>query len=286
MAAFLLILFAVLPGGGLDITWNMPTIIMGTMQSDNTIAQSLNVSSLEPESPEINAARAKVQALEDKVWWVKTMLIVALVLAGVIGLAIAVVTLRSDWTNDDLRTAEKELSALEIAKVQADSKALLKIETDKVRIELAAQQERAAKAERALLELQERVKDRHLSAENKLQLIHRLAIEPKGQLEIRCPIGNPEARNFTLELVQAFRASGWDVTLNDRVIIMPTPVGLKLLVHSEQPTAREGELVKGEAPQRTNSILKAFKDSHLSIEVQFDQNVPKQELSLIVGFKP
>jgi len=273
MAAFLLILIAMLPAGGLEKTGETSTIIMATMQTP------------EPESPELTSVRRKVSDLENKVWWAKSIVILVLVLAGAIGVGIAVVTLRSDWMNDDLRSAEKELTALEIAKVKADSQAQLKIETDKVRIELATQQARAAQAEKDLLELQERIKGRHLPAEGKARLISRLTGDPKGELEIRCPIGSPEAREFALELLQVFKTSGWNATLNDRVIMAPVPVGLKLWVHAERQDTREGEQMTAEAPQRAISILNAFKDSHLSIETQFNPDVPKEGLVLIVGFK-
>lgn len=144
----------------------------------------------------------------------------------------------------------------------------------------------AANSKRAYLELQERIKDRHLTTAQRQKLLEGLKGSPSGQIEIRCPIGNPEARNFAIELKDVFDTAGWKATLNDRVIMMPTPVGLKVWVHSEQPTEDGGGLVTGPAPIRTRSLTSAFKGASLNVEFQFNHGVPADDLVLVVGGKP
>lgn len=121
---------------------------------------------------------------------------------------------------------------IEIAK--ADS-AKASVEVAGLQVTVAKAEQRRAEAEKALLELQERVKDRHLTAAQLKTLSDNLTNRPSGQLEIRCPVANPEARNLALEFVQLFTSSGWQVTLNDRVMMTPAPVGLKLWTHTDGP---------------------------------------------------
>jgi len=171
-----------------------------------------------------------------------------------------------------------------IANAEAQA-AAARVEVARLQAIVANAEQKRAEAERSLIELQERIKPRHLTAEQQTRAIDRLVNAPKGQLEIRCPVGNPEALSFGRELLELFRVSGWDVVLNDRVIIVPAPVGLKLWIHSEQ-LASEGIQVTQEAPIRASSILDAFAYARLSIEGQFNHDLPKGSLALIVGFKP
>ena len=139
-------------------------------------------------------------------------------------------------------------------------------------------------AERKLLEMQERINPRHLTAEQANRLTEELTKSAKGEIEIRCPIGTPEAHDFALEVVRVFEASGWKVTFNDRVIITPTPVGLKLWLHTDQPIVA-GKSLTETGPDRAFSIINAFKVVGLPIEGQFSHDTPKDGVWLIVGFK-
>jgi hypothetical protein len=199
------------------------------------------------------------------------------------GFAFTVVVIKAGNRKDELADADELEKMNRIAEIE-HSNLNLRSQIAGLETNAATQQERAAKAEKELLELQERIKDRHLTREQKTTLVRELSNSAKGQLEVRCPIGNPEARNFALELLEVFRASGWTVNLNDRVIITPTPVGLKLWIHSEQPT-QEGVRMTGQAPERTNSVIRAFGNARVEIEPQFSPDITADNLALIVGFK-
>jgi hypothetical protein len=73
------------------------------------------------------------------------------------------------------------------------------------------QQERAAKAEKELLELKERIKPRHLSNEQKAALIELLKHNPSGDVSISCLNGDKEACDFASEITSALTAGGWKV---------------------------------------------------------------------------
>jgi hypothetical protein len=91
----------------------------------------------------------------------------------------------------------------------------------KVEKEVAVQQERAANAEKALLELQEKVKDRHLTPLQKAQLVGVLNNQPKGAVIIRCVLGSPELNNFGKEISEVFTKAGWDVKFEEGLLIIP-----------------------------------------------------------------
>jgi len=189
--------------------------------------------------------------------------------------------------NKSLTGAQTELGKQQERTAEADAKvAVLEKDVTDSKSELAKQQAKAAEAEKALIELKERVKDRHLTAEQQKQLIEGLSKEPKGQIEIRCPIGNPEARNFAIELLEIFKNGGWDATLNDRVIIIPTPVGTEVWVRSPISVATQGAQITTEVPVRFGTVKNAFEKAHLAAPLKFNPDVAADGVFLIVGFKP
>lgn len=200
-----------------------------------------------------------------------------------LGFAFTAVVIKAGNRKDELADAEELEKTKKVAEIE-QSNLQLRGQVATLETSAAKQQERAAVAEKNLLELQQRVKDRHLSGEQKILLAKRLKGSAKGQLEIRCLVGNPEGRNFAVEIMDVFAANGWQVTLNDRVLITPTPVGIKVWTHSDNThESASGEI---EAPERITSILKAFEDAHLVIEPQSSPDIQKGSLALIVGFKP
>lgn len=160
------------------------------------------------------------------------------------------------------------------------------VEVARLQVVVANAEQKRAEAQKALLELQERLKDRHLTAEQQKQLAYHLKSLPRGQLEIRAAVGSPDARNFALEFVAIFQSAGWQVSVNDRALILPTPIGVSLWLHTERGVVLQDTLISEQAPIRAKSIIDAFGSVSLPLEVQFVRDVPKDELVLVVGFKP
>jgi hypothetical protein len=242
--------------------------------------------------PEIQTLTQRVLFLNQATDWWNAAMIWALIFAALSAVAVVGTTMmalrRAKQAGDaqseliqakdlqlTLDLGDKDVKIGQAAKDAADAKGAM-----------AKQQERAAIAERSLLELQERIKDRHLTGEQQMRLSDRLRGFPNGQLEVRCAVGNPESRALAVELMAAFNSNGWHATLNDRVLMTRTPVGLQLWIHTEDPNSREGVAITGEAPERARSILNAFEFAQLSIEGHFSRDVPRGELVLVVGFKP
>lgn len=82
----------------------------------------------------------------------------------------------------------------------------------RVEIELNEQRERAATAEKALLEVQRRVSDRTIPPDRRDTFIRTLR-EEEGSLSVVCTIDSLESCRFASELVVALREAGWNPKL-------------------------------------------------------------------------
>ena len=206
---------------------------------------------------------------------------------------IARLTVEAEQAKTERAEADKQIAIAKadaarakegIANAEAQS-AKATVEVARLQVVVANAETKRAEAEKALLELQERIKDRHLTADQRRKFLAALNGKPNGQVEVRCPLGNPEVRSFAMEFVEVFKERGWQVTLNDRVIISPAPTDLRLWIHTDESTDAP-RVVTGEAPIRARSIVDAFASAGLRLEIQFDHEVPKDGLVLLIGYKP
>lgn len=147
---------------------------------------------------------------------------------------------------EDLRAKDVEIGAANAQIAEASNKvtrlqrdaADAKAAQQRVEIELSKQQERAAIAERSLLELQERVRDRHVKTQQRDELIRLLSGKPKGGIVIKCE-NTAEAITFANEFAVILSASGWLPEQVDpifRVGPTPFPKGIFILVHDMNKT--------------------------------------------------
>jgi hypothetical protein len=117
---------------------------------------------------------------------------------------------------DDVNKAAGEVAILQ--KDAADARAA----QQRVETELAQQQERAATAERALLELQERQRPRVLTAQQRSDFIAALkGSQPGEKIELGCAVGVEEACDFAHQFLTLFRETPWSKEY-DRVDRMTT----------------------------------------------------------------
>ena len=122
----------------------------------------------------------------------------------------------------------------------------------RVEIELSEQKERAAiadertaKAQLELLQLQQelaKVADRHLSPKNSEALSISLKVIPPGRatIRVRCVPGTAESRIFAAELIQALIRGGWNVKDDTGVVGLTTgpPLkGLMIASNGEEPAS-------------------------------------------------
>lgn len=140
---------------------------------------------------------------------------------------------------------------------------------------LEEQREKAAKAETSLLELQERIKPRHL---DRAKFVSFLKEYKSGPFDIQCAATDVEARNFAIEIQSAFWEAGWrQVRLGDQNIFFPQPIGLKLWIHSADEEA---------IPAHAGAVQQAFKHIKIPIATETREGQEKGTLILLVGSKP
>ncbi|MDX2029227.1 MAG: hypothetical protein SF339_01060 [Blastocatellia bacterium] len=128
----------------------------------------------------------------------------------------------------DLNKAASEVAILQ--KSAADARA----EQQRVQTALAAQQERAAIAEKALLELQERIKPRTLTAEKRARILEILKPSPKGIVKIAFAANDNEALSLATQIAEVLVAAGWQASPGGPTIESTTPKGLGIFVRNEQ----------------------------------------------------
>jgi hypothetical protein len=149
--------------------------------------------------------------------------------------------------------------------------------------EMAIQQTRAANAEASLLELQERVKLRHLAPERRKKLIDFLQTPtalavPKGQIRVQRLIFDETAQPFALEIKEAFAEGGWPSDDIGRDTIPPggkIPVGIVLIFHDAQ-----------HLPAHAGLIQHALLAGGLEPTLGENPNVPEGMVEIMVGIKP
>jgi hypothetical protein len=156
---------------------------------------------------------SQIEPLRTKATRLDNANIALLYAAGVVALLIAGFAFWSSRVNRNLRELEADLSKVK----EAEAKAI----QQRVETNLAEQQERAAKAERALLELKERTKPRALSDAELNHLRQKLAaITDKGRIEIvtpthRFPITD-DAELFASQLGSMLKKFGWQVSFSQQ----------------------------------------------------------------------
>jgi hypothetical protein len=189
---------------------------------------------------------------------------------------IARLTVEAETAKTERAEADKQIAIAKANAARADEGAAkATAEVARLQIIVANAETKRAEAEKALLELQERIKPRHLSAQQNARFLELLNANPKGSVEVRCPIGDPEIYNFALEIEAVLKAAGWQTTLNNRVIITPMPVGLKMWVRSGQT-----------APAHAIALLNILDLIGLTPVAEQNPELPEGQTVLIVGAKP
>jgi hypothetical protein len=210
---------------------------------------------------------SKVDFWNSAVLWA---LFITALAAGAIVLSQRMAFVRAKQLADvqDRIASIKEADASEHAK---------KLETD-----LAKQQERAANAEKTLLELQERVKIRHLSFEQRNKLVKVLKEaadekQPKGPIRINRLMLDETAQAFATELRDAFSAGGWssDDVGRDVIPSGPVPIGVVIIFHSSKSI-----------PAHAGVIQHALKAAELKPTLAENPNIPEGLVEILIGIKP
>jgi len=186
---------------------------------------------------------------------------------------------RDNQLVSDLKTKDGQIATANAlagtAKEQSD-----RLEGDnlKLRGQVAILETQAADAQRAYLELQERVKPRHLTAQQRTRLIKLLRARPGGFVQMKCSVGDAEAFDFAAELADAManaKDRGWQPKCCDRLVFKPLPVGLEIRVHSISS-----------APVYATTLHLILGQIALPAPIVPNDEIAPGEMILLVGLKP
>jgi hypothetical protein len=178
--------------------------------------------------------------------------------------------LRRDLNEAAGKVASIQKDAADAQKDAADAKAA----QQRVEVEWAKQKARAAIAERALLELQEKFKPRALSAAQRVRLIESLRRVPKGPVEVFQVEGDREAFDFAEQIRDVFRTAGWDSVVPS-TLLGGRVVGICIVVRD----------AKTAAPYAA-AIQRSFVAASIELPGTEDAKLPEATVRIIVGHKP
>lgn len=166
-----------------------------------------------------------------------------------------------------LKSSEEKIAGLTAETARANER------TRTMGLELEKQRERTARAEKELLEVQERLQPRRLTAAQRTGLREDLSQGPQTEIQIAFVSGNIESETFANDFAEVFHLSGWKIgAMSSTTFIGKGPVGVRLVVQDAHAPA-------------VVSVLSAFE--HLGYSVQLKVNPKAQHpLLLIVGHKP
>jgi hypothetical protein len=144
----------------------------------------------------------------------------------------------------------------------------------------STQRERAARAEKSLLEVKQDIAPRTLSAEQRASFVKMLRTGPRGEVSITCLTGK-EPCDFAQHLAMALREAGWSVTGPTSMLFIREnsgpPVGLIISV----PNAAVAN-----QSSRAGMLQDALHAIGLEAPGNVNPNLKDGEVNLFVGVKP
>jgi len=150
---------------------------------------------------------------------------------------------------------------------------LFRFFTAKLDKEVAEAKTKQAEAEKALLEIQERLRQRGLTPEQKAQLLLKLKQCPVGKVEIVYPPNNLEAEKFAKQLQGILHEVGWASESSMQIPFLYDFQGLTVEVSSS-------ENVIGKCLHR------ALTEVGFPAPGLINPDIPSESLNLIIGEKP
>jgi len=182
-------------------------------------------------------------------------------------------SLRKDLNEAAAKVAGIQKDAADAQKDAADAKAA----QQRVEVEWAKQKERAAIAERELLELQERIKPRTISMAQRTRLMDILRQAPKGPVSVTCVLGDGEGFALAREIEQVLTASGWRVEggVTQGVFGPRNPIGTALAIHDPKTP-----------PTHAAPLQHTFTSVGIPLLASASAEVPEGTVRIMVGNKP
>jgi len=147
-------------------------------------------------------------------------------------------------------------------------------EVSRLRVTVANAERERAVAQKALLELQQQIRPRRLTAGQRTKLLEILKSGPKGKVTFEIFVGDREAGDFLDEIAQVLAEAGWIPSGGSQNIESP-PRGIGIFVHS-----------KDSPPPFAVFLQDALKAIGLDAEAHVRKDLPTDIVLLYVGPKP
>lgn len=162
-----------------------------------------------------------------------------------------------------------------VASLQAEA-ANAKAAQQRVEIDLAAQQERTANAEKDLATLKNAVRPRVLTQAQQDALTKLLSTGLKGTVSVMEPLGDGEAAAFAGQIVAVLKAAGWKIeAVGQTVSTGSGPIGFGVVVRKAAT-----------APPYVAHLQQAFFSIGIPLGGAEDPTVAEGNVNIIVGHKP
>lgn len=149
------------------------------------------------------------------------------------------------------------------------------LEKTALRTELEKAKDDAASAVQAASSVAEKQKPRFLSEAAKKSLITALTPFRGTPVDITAVLGDGESFAFASQLKAMLEQSGWKANGVNQAVFSGHPVGLILVVRSQE-----------KAPQAAGALQQALGQIGLEAPGDVDPNTPLDSVKLIVGHKP
>jgi hypothetical protein len=163
-----------------------------------------------------------------------------------------------------------------IANAEAVS-AKASVEVARLQVVVANAETKLAQAEKALLELQERIKPRRFTTEQEKNLVAALKASPeKGLIEITCVMGDGEGFAFASQIDRILKAADWPTSGANQGVFSPNnPIGFFVEVRSADS-----------APKFAGALQHAFSVAGITLEGILRPGMAEGHVQIVVGNKP
>lgn len=176
------------------------------------------------------------------------------------------------WQAKIAESSAQAEKAKEEAAMALSSAASMNERANALELETETQKERAAIAEKQLLELTEKLKPRKITAEQHWNIVADLRKSPRGKINISSPLGNTEALMYANQFLKIFEEVRWEVS---------TGIG-----RSSLTGAGVFIITPNESDINAINIQKIFSRHGLNVHGQLEKNFPADHLNLFIGDKP
>jgi hypothetical protein len=194
-------------------------------------------------------------------------------------------TARSEADHQLREEAERQARAAQMAaQAEADRKISEAQELAEARVAAVE-----AKSRMELASVDAKYAHRHLSKRQKQGLLAALSQHRGLQVEIQRPMGDAEAKEFSLEIRQVLESAGWEITNELDGNYSGVPVGLHVTVSKSLAIGdKNGTTISvplDQIPKAAVVLLKALEDVGIRVTAGVHEHAP-DIVGVLVGHKP